>query len=53
MGLRTKPKHITIRTKDASGKCRETHFEDIVYLELLDMTKQESNKTVFMINLND
>ncbi len=52
MNLLAKPKHIIIRTKTASGQMRETHFEDIIYLDLLDMSKQETDKCIFLINLN-
>lgn len=47
-----KPKHMVIRTKDVDGKCRETHFEDIVYMEVLDYEKQEIDKCVFLVNIN-
>ncbi len=46
-----RPKHIAIRTKDANGTCRETHFEDIVYMEVLDYGKQENDKCVFLVNI--
>lgn len=52
MALLTKPKHIVLRIKDAHGKKKELHVDDVVYLEVLDYSKQETNKCVFMINLD-
>lgn len=52
MALLTNPKPIVIRIKDATGARKEIRIEDVVYLEVLDYSKQETNKCVFLINLN-
>ncbi len=46
------PKPIMIRYKTASGAKKEAVIEQVIYMEVLDLSKDTVDKRVFMIDLN-
>ncbi len=47
-----KPLPIRLRVETANGRRQELIFEDVVFLQLADLSRQTSDKALFIIDLN-